>query len=46
MTGNIMMQPQEFWDFSAAFAAANVRALLAGEPLAGVVRNATATAEA
>ena len=43
MTPLMMMQPTQFWDLSAAFAATNVHALQTGAPMAGVVRNASVT---
>ncbi|KAL3930413.1 MAG: hypothetical protein SGPRY_001546, partial [Prymnesium sp.] len=38
MTPNVMMQPRRFWDQSAAYVAENLKLLLAGKPLKGIVR--------
>lgn len=41
MTPNVMFQSDNLWDNSAAFTGANLRALVNGDPLQGVVRNIT-----
>ena len=42
MTPNVQFQTRTFWDQSAAFCGANLRALVNGQPLQQVVRNITA----
>lgn len=38
LSGNVMMQTELFWDNSAKFVGANLKALVQGKPLAGIVR--------
>jgi lactate dehydrogenase-like 2-hydroxyacid dehydrogenase len=41
MTPMVMMQTEQFWDNSAKFCGANLKAFVDGRPLQGIVRNIT-----